>query len=103
MIYLASFLLGSVIGLICVTIFTVILRRIEEKKPYDAVRALTKLIYIILGGGLTDFVIFEVIFGTKEAIKYYLIGFTIVFLLLGFWAFKDWFRGEKHERREGNF
>jgi hypothetical protein len=88
--YLASFLIGSVIGLICVTIFAVILRNIAGKNPYYAVRALIKLIKITLGGALTDFVIFEVIFRTKGAIKCYLIGFAIVFLSLGLWIFKAW-------------
>ncbi len=89
MIYLASFLIGAAVGLISVTIFAVILRRLEERNSKEAVRTLTKLIYVILGAGLTDYVIFDVIIKCG-ALEYYIMGFTVVFLSLGFLVFFDW-------------
>ncbi len=76
--------------MISVTIFAVILRRLEEKKPREAVRALKSLIPVMLGGGLTDYIIFYLIIKTSGALVYYIFGFSLVFLLLGFLVFLDW-------------
>jgi len=91
MISLASSLIGAVVGLVAVSIFAVTLRRIEEKEPKEAVITLIKLISIVLGGGLTDFVVFDVIV-QENGLVYYMIGLAVVFLPLGLWVFLDWRR-----------
>lgn len=100
MIYFASFLIGAVVGLISVTIFAATLRRWMEEKPPDTRKALRKLIYLVLGAGLTDYVIFDVILRTNGALPYYLIGLATVFLFLGTWVFIDWYKyGYWYKRR----
>ena len=92
MIEFASIALGAVIGLIAVSYFAVILRRIEKNNPKQALKSFSLLITIVLGGGLTDFVIFDVIVNTSNAIWYYLVGLAMVFLPLGIMVFIDWRR-----------
>ena len=92
MIYFASLLIGSVIGLISAAIFAVILRRIETEKPSEAIRALIQLIGIVLGSGLGDFVVFDFILKSGGALQYYMIGLASLFLPLGILVFIDWKR-----------
>lgn len=92
MIRLASLLTGSVVGLISVAIFAVILRRVETEKLSEAIKALRRLIYVVLGGGLSDFVIFDFILNSDGALAYYMIGLAFLFLPLGILVFIDWKR-----------
>lgn len=88
--FVASFAIGAVVGLICVTIFGVVLRRIEQDTPKDAVGTLMQLIAWVLGGGAADYVIFDWILSTDGAISFYLIGFAVLFLAFGIPVFRDW-------------
>lgn len=81
--YIASSLLGACIGLICAAIFATILRRIEEKNPNDAINKLIILIGYILGGGTTDYIIFDSILKMHGALVYYIIGLSAIFLIFG--------------------
>ncbi len=92
MIAIASLSLGAVMGLICVAIFAVILRRISQKNPSEALKALWKLSSFALGGWGADYVLFDRILSAGGAWQYYLLGFAIVFLPLGVWVFVDWSR-----------
>ncbi len=92
MIYTASALTGAVIGFISVAIFAVILRKVAEKRPSEAIRALKALVSIVLGGGLADYVVFDWILSSGGALSYYLVGFAFVYLILGGWVFLDWLR-----------
>jgi|SRR5215471_10064496 len=87
----ASFGLGAVIGLIAATIFAVILRRIENKQPQDAIDGLYKLIYLVCGAGLADYVAFDFILNAG-AIVFYLGGLSIVFLPCAGVVFVSWMR-----------
>lgn len=92
MAYVASILTGAVVGLICTTVFAVTLRRIEEKNPSEAIKALGWLISIVLGGGLADYIVFDFVIKSGGAIAYYMMGLAVVFLSLGLLVFFDWRR-----------
>jgi hypothetical protein len=86
-----SFLLGAVVGLVGVSIFAVILRRVEKSKPKNAINYLYGLIAFVLGAGMSDYLIFDLIF-QSGAIVYYGLGLAVVFLTFGLWVFIDWMR-----------
>ena len=92
MIRLASSLVGGVVGLISVSIFAVILRRLAMEKASEAIKALTRLIGIVLGSGMADYAVFEVIMKSNNGLLYYILGLAIVFLPFGFVVFIDWIR-----------
>lgn len=87
-----SLVVGAVVGLIAVAFFAVILRRIEKDNPSEALKSFFWLITIVLGGGLTDFVIFDLIVKTNGAIWYYSIGLGGIFLPFGIAVFISWGR-----------
>jgi multisubunit Na+/H+ antiporter MnhB subunit len=93
MAFAASALLGGAVGLICVTILAVALRRLEEKDPKETINVMWKLIAVALGGGFADYMIFDVILSTSGAIWYYIFGFSAAFVALGLIVFLDWRRG----------
>jgi hypothetical protein len=80
---------GVVIGLIAVAIFAVILRRIEARHPEQAIRSLVRLAGLCLGGGLSDFVVFDLIL-KGGGTSFYLLGFSMAFIPLGLIIFLDW-------------
>jgi len=90
--YIGSTLIGAVVGLIAVTIFAVILRGIEKNSPSEAITALKWLIFTVLGGGASDYLVFDVMLKTGGAIVFYLAGLSMVFLSLGFLIFFDWWK-----------
>ena len=90
MLAFGSFLIGAVAGLICVAIFAVILRKFDEKKPKDITRALVRLLLVVMGSGLSDYVVFDAILKSDKGIEYYMIGLAVVFLPLGLWVLIDW-------------
>ena len=88
---LASFLMGTVVGLIAVTIFAVILRRLEERYPKEAFTKLVMLIGLVLGGGTTDYLVFDWIL-KSSGVTFYIVGISAVFLPLGMWNYLEWMR-----------
>ena len=92
MIEIASFLLGAVIGLIAVSIFAVILKRYGKRNAAEAIEALKKLTYLVLGGGTGDFVVFDLMLKSGGAIVFYVLGFAATFLLFGVPVYLDWRR-----------
>jgi len=86
----ASFLIGGAVALIAVAIFAVTLRRLAERNPSDAIKALQRLIGIVLGGGLIDYAVFDYIVKTSGALTYYALGFGLMFLVLGVPVFNQW-------------
>lgn len=86
----ASFLIGGVIGLIAVAIFAVTLRRVAERNPSDAIKALQWLIGFVLGGGLVDYIVFDYIVKTSGTLTYYAIGLSLMFLVFGVPVFNQW-------------
>ena len=81
------------VGLISVTLFALVLRRIEQKNPSEAVGVLKWLIGLVLGGGMADYVIFDFLLESEGALAFYLIGLATLFLPLGLLTFFDWRRG----------
>ena len=95
MVIAASLLMGAVVGLITVAIFALALRRRAHEDTSEAIKALTRLIAIVLGGGISDYVIFDVIFDViieNGALEYYIIGLSAVFLTFGLYVFVEWLR-----------
>jgi hypothetical protein len=88
--YITSFLFGGIIGFICAAIFAVILRRLEESNRGEVKKLLALEIFLIVGGGLADFVIFDLIIRSNFGIVSYLWGFSCIFLPLGLLTFLDW-------------
>ena len=81
--------------MICVSIFAVILRYVNEKKPAglvlnsvllkeclrqyqpaDAIKSLTALIGTVLGGGLAEYAVFGRILSTDPALAYVLLSWA---------------------------
>ena len=94
-VQIASMTVGAVVGLISVTIFAVILRRIERSQPSEAVKALRRLIYLVLGAGLIDYAAFDAIL-KANAIFFYLFGLGFTFIPLGLITFASWtLRGDR--------
>ncbi len=91
-VHLASLLIGVTVGIIAAAMFSVILRRIEHSSPTEAVKALRSLIYLLLGSGLGDLVIFDFIL-RQSAIEYYLLGLGAAFVPLSLTVYFDWRRG----------
>ena len=91
MVIVASLLMGAVVALITVAIFALALRRRAYEDTSEAIKALTKLIAIVLGGGLSNYVIFDVIIG-NGALEYYIIGLCAMFLTFGIYVFVEWLR-----------
>lgn len=91
MIPLASLLIGAVVGLIAASMFTVILKRNAEQKSSEVQRGLRALITTVLGGGLADYVVFDLVL-KSGSITYYMVGFAVVFLVLGGWSYVEWRR-----------
>ena len=87
----ASLLLGGAVALVAVAIFAIVLRRLEESKPGDAIKRLYELVGLVLGAGLTDHILFDYML-QSHAIEYYISGFSAVFLILGLVVFFDWRR-----------
>ncbi len=97
----ASALVGAVVGLISVTIFAVVLRRISDKQPSAAIKALIKLMSIVLLGGIAnrgiaEYAVYSKILSSDEALAYYLVGFSVVFLVLGSLVLISWLRSSRH-------
>ena len=86
MVIVASLLMGAVVGLITVAFFALALRRRAYEDTSEAIKALTRLIVIVLGGGLSDYVIFDVII-KNGALEYYIVGLTAIFLAFGTYIF----------------
>jgi NhaP-type Na+/H+ and K+/H+ antiporter len=82
---------GLVVGFIAAMILSVILRRLEESKPKEAIKALYNLLAYALGGGLTDYVVFDYIL-EQGAIAFYMIGFAVTFVPFSAISFYDWRR-----------
>ena len=91
MVYIASLVMGAVVGLIAVAIFALALRRRAYEDTSEAIRSLIKLIGIVLGGGFSNYVIFDVII-ENGAIEYYIIGLGAMFLTFGTYVFIEWLR-----------
>ncbi len=91
MVIVASLLMGAIVGLITVAIFALALRRRAYEDTSEAIKALTRLIAIVLGGGLSDYVIFDVII-ENGALEYYIIGLGAMFLAFGTYIFIEWLR-----------
>jgi uncharacterized SAM-binding protein YcdF (DUF218 family) len=87
-----SVLLGAVIGLISVAIFAVTLRRLSEKKPNDATKALTVLVATILGGGGLNYLADEFIFSSSAGSLGYFGGLAAIFLPFGIVILIQWLR-----------
>lgn len=82
---------GFFVGVIAVTIFAVVLKRIEDNNPQGAIRTLTTLIGTSLGGGGSDFAVANV-FLHQNGIPFYVMGFTALFLALGLPILFQWLR-----------
>jgi uncharacterized membrane protein len=78
-VQVASALIGVVVGFIGATIFGIILRRISESQPGEAIKQLYRLISLFVGVGFGDYVIFNYIL-SSGAIVYYMLGATVTFL-----------------------
>ena len=91
MVIVASMLMGAVVGLITVAIFALALRRRAYEDTSEAIKALTRLIAIVLGGGISDYVIFDVII-ENGALEYYIIGLGFMFLTFGTYVLVEWLR-----------
>ncbi len=86
MVVASSLLMGAVVGLIIVAIFALALRRRANENTSAAIKVLRALIPIILGGGFSDYLIFDVII-KNGALEYYIIGLSAVFLTFGILVF----------------
>jgi len=75
--------------MIAVSIFAVIIRRIAQNQPKDALKAFRRLIYLVLGAGLADYVIFDAIM-EANALFFYMDGLAIIFLPLAMVTFISW-------------
>ena len=100
MVHWISFGLGLIIGLVCAAIFALILHRIADSDPQGAITHLRQLLVTILGGGLSDYAIFDFLL-RSGAITYYVAGFIVSFLPFSAIAFVEWFfrflRGRPHD------
>jgi len=83
--------LGAVIGLMAAAIFGVILRRLEKSEPKYAIRSLYNLTALSLGGGFSDYAIFDRIL-QAGTIFFYVIGYGVAFLLFGAVILFAWLR-----------
>jgi hypothetical protein len=83
--------IGGVVGMIAVSMFAVIIQRIERVHPTNALKAFRRLIYLVLGAGLADYVVFDAILN-KGAIFFYLDGLPMMFLPLSIVVFVLWTR-----------
>lgn len=92
MVPVASFLLGAVVGLICVAIFAINLRGLATKKAKDAIKLLTALVGTVLGGGAANYLAFRQILSTSGAMVFYLIGLSVLFLPFGISELLKWLR-----------
>lgn len=92
MMCLASFLTGAVIGVISAAIFAVIVKEIAAENPKQAIKALRRLAYFVLGGGLADYAIFDYVLKSDGTLQYYMIGLASAFLLLALLIIIDWKR-----------
>ena len=92
MIRFISSLIGGVVGLVSVSIFAVILRRLAMEKSEEAIKALKRLIGAVLVSGLAGFAVFTFIVESSNGLQYYMLGFAIVFLPLGLVVSIDWVR-----------
>ena len=90
-IYVGSFALGLAAGLICAAYFGVVLRSYSQKHSERTQRALEHLITLALGGGLTDYVVFDTLLGTG-AFPFYVLGFGIGFVPCAIIMLVEWFR-----------
>lgn len=88
---LASLLIGAVIGVLAFAIFYIILLRLSEKQPQEAIKHLYKLIGLPVGGGLGDYAIFDRML-SSGSIAYYMQGLAVTFLVLAIWFFVPWRR-----------
>lgn len=88
---IASVLIGAVVGLIAATIFGVVLSKFSEKDSKQAIQALYKLVGLSLGAGVADYLVFDYIF-RAGALPYYLIGFAVMFLILGIITWVAWWK-----------
>ncbi len=89
---LASFSIGLAVGLITVSIFGVILRRVEEKNPLGAIKQLGLLGSYILGVGGVDYFFFDYMGQINGAIAFYFCGVGIMFLACGIPIYIEWRR-----------
>ena len=86
---LGSLAIGAVVGLISATNFAIILRRMEQDDPDGARKALIQLLVTVLGSGLGDFIVFDIILG-NGVVQYYMLGAAALFLPLAIWVFIRW-------------
>lgn len=84
--------MGGVVGFISSTIFAIILVRLNEQDVGGVVKMLVMLIGIALGGGLSNYALFDLILKTNGAIEFYMVGYAILFLCFSIWAYIDWRR-----------
>jgi len=83
---IVSALIGAVVGLIAVAIFTAILKREERPYPKDTTKKLWALIGLVLGSPAADYAIFDFIL-QANGLFYYLGGFAVIFLPFGLYSF----------------
>ena len=86
----ASLLVGVCVGIVSVFILAVTLRGIEESNQ-TAINNLYALIYLLLGSGVGDYVIFDLML-RSNAIDFYMIGVSGSFIVLAVPVFIDFRR-----------
>jgi len=82
----ASGAIGAVVGLISVSILAVILRCVARNQPLEAIKALVRLVGLVLGAGLADYAVFDFIMNAGT-ISFYMDGLAITFVPLAIVTF----------------
>lgn len=75
----ASGAIGVVVGLISASILAVILRRVARDQPLEAIKALVRLVGLVLGAGLADYAVFDYIL-KAGTISFYMDGLATGFI-----------------------
>ena len=90
LIQVASLSVGACIGITSVFILAVTLRGVEESNQ-AAIRNLYGLIYLLLGSGIGDYVIFDLML-RGHAIEFYMIGTSASFFVFAVPMYLDFRR-----------